>query len=63
MPNAAIDAVRNQSMVLPYFKGDRPECSQVCVRTVEEPETHGEKDGAGDKRGEAKRVIRKGQRR
>ena len=38
MADTAINALRDESMLLTYLQGDRPICTQVSVRPVEEPE-------------------------
>src|SRR5262245_10486265 len=63
MPNAAINTLRNESVVLTHVERDRPERAQACVRTIEEPETRRETGDAGDERSGAKRVFREGERR
>src|ERR1700683_862217 len=57
MADAAINALRDESMVLNALEGDRPICTQVSVRPVEEPEADHQADHTGDERASVLRVL------
>jgi hypothetical protein len=52
-----IDTVRDESMLFPDLKRDRPVGPEVGVRSVEQPETHHETHDADDERTNAKGVL------
>src|ERR1700683_908079 len=57
MADAAIKALRDESMLLTYLEGDRPICTQVSVRPVEEPEADHQADRPGDEGASTQRVL------
>src|SRR4051794_9433789 len=59
MADTAINALRDESMVLAYLQGDRPICAQVSMRPVKEPEADHQAHHTGDERASAQRVLSK----
>src|SRR5208337_2580708 len=57
MADTAINALRDESMLLTYLQSDRPICTQVSVRPVEEPEADHQADHNGDEWASAQRVL------
>ena len=57
MADTAINTLRDESMLLTYLQGDRPICTQVSVRPVEEPEADHQADHTRDERAGAQRVL------
>ena len=55
--DAAINALRDESMLFSYLERDRPVRAKVRVRPVEQPEAHHEAQDAGDERAGAKRIV------
>src|ERR1019366_9650908 len=59
MADSAINALRDESMLLAYLQGDRPICTKVGVRPVEQPEADHQAHQARDERAGAQRVFSK----
>src|ERR1700733_3844994 len=57
MADTAINALRDESMLLTNLQGDRPICTQVSVRPVEEPEADHQAHHTDDERASAQRVF------
>jgi len=53
----AIDALRDEPMLLTYLQRDRPICAKVSVRPIEEPEADHQAHHTGDERAGSQRVL------
>ena len=56
-PDTAINALRDESMLLAYLQGDRPICTKVSVRPIEEPEGDHQTHHTRNERAGAQRVL------